>query len=107
MSTNLVQQLLDRIAALESRELTIKDLPMKALLDKLDQDWTPDARTLLLKQSVDLDKLDPAALGYVAQYTVATLPAAATMPWRVVAVTDGGAGAVIQASNGAAWVNLG
>ena len=43
----------------------------------------------------------------LARYTVATLPAAADAPWTVVAVTDGGAGAVIRASNGSAWVNLG
>lgn len=43
----------------------------------------------------------------LAAYTVATRPAAATYPWSVIAVTDGGAGAEIQASNGAAWVNLG
>lgn len=43
----------------------------------------------------------------LARYTVATLPAAADAPWTVVAVTDGGAGAEVRASNGAAWVNLG
>lgn len=40
-------------------------------------------------------------------YTVATRPAAADYAGGVIYVSDGGAGAVIQASNGAAWVNLG
>lgn len=43
----------------------------------------------------------------LAQYTVATRPAASAAPWSVIAVTDGGAGAEVQASNGSAWVNLG
>ena len=41
------------------------------------------------------------------QYTVATRPVASTVPWGVIAVTDGAAGAQFQASNGTAWVNLG
>lgn len=40
-------------------------------------------------------------------YTVATRPAAADAPGAVIYVTDGGAGAVFQGSNGSTWVNLG
>lgn len=41
-------------------------------------------------------------------YTVATRPAAGSeFAGTVIYVSDGGAGAIIQASNGAAWVNLG
>jgi len=40
-------------------------------------------------------------------YTVATRPAAASAPGAVIYVSDGGAGAVFQGSNGASWVNLG
>lgn len=43
----------------------------------------------------------------LATYTVASRPSAATHPWAVIAVIDGGAGAQFQASNGTAWVNLG
>lgn len=43
----------------------------------------------------------------LAEYTVATRPAASAHPWSVIAVTDGGAGAEFQASNGTAWVNIG
>ena len=43
----------------------------------------------------------------LAIYTVATRPAAADYPWSLIAVSDGGAGAEFQASNGSAWVNLG
>lgn len=43
----------------------------------------------------------------LAQYTVATRPAAASVPWAIIAVTDGGAGAECQMSNGTAWINLG
>jgi hypothetical protein len=40
-------------------------------------------------------------------YTVATRPSATTYPGAVIYVSDGGAGAVVQASNGSSWVNLG
>ena len=40
-------------------------------------------------------------------YTVATRPTASDWTAGVIYVSDGGAGAVIQASNGSAWVNLG
>jgi hypothetical protein len=40
-------------------------------------------------------------------YTVATRPSAAARTGQVIFVSDGGAGAVFQGSNGAAWVNLG
>ena len=40
-------------------------------------------------------------------YTVATRPAAASVPGAIIYVSDGGAGAVFQGSNGSAWVNLG
>ena len=41
-------------------------------------------------------------------YTVATLPAAAAgNAGHIAFVSDGGAGAVFQGSNGTAWVNLG
>ncbi len=40
-------------------------------------------------------------------YTVATRPSAVGIAGAMIYVSDGGAGAVIQASNGAAWVNLG
>lgn len=40
-------------------------------------------------------------------YTVATRPAAASVPGAVIFVSDGGAGAVFQGSDGSAWVNLG
>lgn len=43
----------------------------------------------------------------LATYTVATRPAAADWPGAIIYVSDGGAGAVFQGSNGAAWVNLG
>ena len=43
----------------------------------------------------------------LATYTVATRPAAASWTRGVIYVSDGGAGAVFQGSNGAAWVNLG
>lgn len=41
-------------------------------------------------------------------YTMATRPSAAAVgPGVIIFVSDGGAGAVFQGSNGAAWVNLG
>lgn len=40
-------------------------------------------------------------------YTVATRPDPADYPWTVIAVSDGGAGAEFQGSNGISWVNLG
>jgi hypothetical protein len=41
-------------------------------------------------------------------YTLATRPAATTVPaGTIIYVSDGGAGAVFQGSTGAAWVNLG
>lgn len=40
-------------------------------------------------------------------YTVATRPAAASFPGGLIYVSDGGSGAVIQASNGSTWVSLG
>lgn len=40
-------------------------------------------------------------------FTVATRPDVADWVGRVIFVTDGAAGAVFQASNGTAWVNLG
>lgn len=43
----------------------------------------------------------------LATYTVATRPAAASWTGGIIYVSDGGAGAVFQGSNGAAWVNLG
>ncbi len=39
-------------------------------------------------------------------YTVATRPTGLTVP-TIIFVSDGGAGAVFQGWNGAAWVNLG
>jgi hypothetical protein len=77
-----------RVAALEQRELKLHDLPLKQLLDKLEQDWTPDARTLLLKKSIDADKLadaetwhtigatgEPAYAGAWANYGTTRAPA--------------------------------
>ncbi len=43
----------------------------------------------------------------LATFTVATRPAAASWAGGVIYVSDGGAGAVFQGSNGTAWVNLG
>lgn len=43
----------------------------------------------------------------IATYTVATRPNAASVAWSIIAVTDGGAGAEFQGSNGTTWVNLG
>jgi hypothetical protein len=64
----------ERLAALEQRELKLHDLPLKQLLDKLEQDWTPDARTLLLKKSVDSDKLaDETIHAFVQLFTAADL----------------------------------
>lgn len=40
-------------------------------------------------------------------FTAATRPAAASWTGSIIYVSDGGAGAVFQGSNGAAWVNLG
>ena len=41
------------------------------------------------------------------EFTVATRPAAAAWRGKVIFVSDGGAGAVFQGSNGTSWVNLG
>ncbi len=43
----------------------------------------------------------------LATFTVATRPAASANTGGVIYVSDGGAGAVFQGSNGSAWVNLG
>lgn len=43
----------------------------------------------------------------LATYTVATRPTASSFPGAIIYVSDGGAGAVFQGSDGAAWVNLG
>ena len=43
----------------------------------------------------------------LATFTVATRPAATAWAAGVIFVSDGGAGAVFQGSNGTAWVNLG
>lgn len=40
-------------------------------------------------------------------YTTATKPAASNYPGGIIYVSDGGAGAVFQGSNGTSWVNLG
>lgn len=40
-------------------------------------------------------------------FTVATRPSAAAWAGAIIYVSDGGAGAVFQGSNGSAWVNLG
>ena len=41
-------------------------------------------------------------------FTTATKPAASSVPvGTIIYVSDGGAGAVFQASNGSAWINLG
>lgn len=41
------------------------------------------------------------------EYTTATKPTAADWEGAVIYVSDGGAGAVFQGSNGSSWVNLG
>lgn len=41
------------------------------------------------------------------EYTVATRPTASTVPRTIIFVSDGGAGAVFQGSDGTSWVNLG
>ena len=43
----------------------------------------------------------------LATYTVATRPAAASWAGGVIYVSDGAAGAKVQASDGTNWVNLG
>jgi hypothetical protein len=43
----------------------------------------------------------------LAQFTVATRPAASSWAGALIYVSDGGSGAIIQASNGTSWVNLG
>lgn len=43
----------------------------------------------------------------LATFTVATRPAAASWAGGIIFVSDGGAGAVFQGSNGSTWVNLG
>jgi hypothetical protein len=40
-------------------------------------------------------------------YTVATLPDATEYEGKIIYVSDGGAGAVFQGSDGTVWVNLG
>ena len=41
------------------------------------------------------------------EFTVATRPTASAWEGGIIYVSDGGAGAVFQGSNGTAWVNLG
>lgn len=41
------------------------------------------------------------------EYTVATRPTASAVPRTIIFVSDGGAGAVFQGSDGTSWVNLG
>src|SRR5262249_22088318 len=43
----------------------------------------------------------------LAAFTVATRPTASSWAGAIIYVSDGGAGAVFQGSNGSAWVNLG
>ncbi len=43
----------------------------------------------------------------LATYTVATRPTATDYPGCIIYVSDGGAGAVFQGSDGTNWVNLG
>jgi len=49
-----------RVAALEQRTITVPDLPMRALLHKLEQNWQPDAATLLQGGSLTVDLLTAA-----------------------------------------------
>jgi hypothetical protein len=48
----------DRLAALESRALTLRDLPISALQRKLEQDWQPDPAVLLGEGTISLTMLD-------------------------------------------------
>jgi hypothetical protein len=43
----------------------------------------------------------------LATYTVATRPTASSYEGSIIYVSDGGAGAVFQGSDGSSWVNLG
>jgi len=49
----------------------------------------------------------PTAPFRLAPYTVATRPPAAAWAGAIIYVSDGAAGAKIQASDGSAWINLG
>lgn len=56
-------ELADRLIALEARNIVLKDLPLKQLMLKLQQDWDPDGTELLGKGSITPDVLDPTLLG--------------------------------------------
>lgn len=41
-----IDELFQRIAALESKPITVGDLPMRKLQDRLERDWQPDGTVL-------------------------------------------------------------
>lgn len=52
-------ELADRLVALEARNIVLKDLPLKQLMQKLQQDWDPDGTELVGRGTVTADALDP------------------------------------------------
>lgn len=78
------QEILDRLAALEGRSLTVADLPLKPLQDKLEQDWQPQASVLLGSNSVTTAML---AAGVAIPGTIKELAAGiASVDWPGAAV---------------------
>jgi hypothetical protein len=50
----------ERLAALEAAEIAVSDLPWSHIKRKLEQDWQPDAHTLLAGGSLTVDMLSGA-----------------------------------------------
>ena len=68
--------------------------------------WAAETAAYLAILASDLREF--AQRVYPREYTTGTLPAASVLnEGEIVYVSDGGAGAVFQGSNGTAWVNLG
>jgi hypothetical protein len=49
--------LLERVVALEQRDLTLSDLPIADIQRKLENDWQPEGSTLLSANSITVDQL--------------------------------------------------
>lgn len=45
-------ELVDRIEALERKQITVRDLPFQGMIDRLEQDWRPNSQQIILPRSV-------------------------------------------------------
>lgn len=84
-------ELVDRIEALERKQITVRDLPFQGMIDRLEQDWRPDSDLLIQPKSVGPASLTPTPYCRVSQTVAFVIP---NLTVSTIGKTDNGTGVV-------------